>query len=88
MRMLRKIGTQFAVQYLADAMFTDRSMMIRRASADALGELGKKEIQVAGILGRAYQNEPDIGVRLEIVGSMGLVRDKAGLVPGRTSTLY
>jgi HEAT repeat protein len=78
-RMLRKIGTQFSVQWLSEAMFNDASLSIRRAAADAMGEVGKKEIQAADFLGRAYDNERDSGVRLELVSALGLVRNKAGL---------
>jgi hypothetical protein len=34
---------------------------------------------VARYLGEAYRQEKDSSVRLELVGSMGLVRDRAGL---------
>ena len=78
-RMLRKIGTQFSVQPLVEALLGDPDVRIRMASADALGEVGKKERQVAQYLGEAYRQERDIGVRLEIVGSLGLVRERAGL---------
>lgn len=78
-RMLRKIGTQFSIQPLVEALTSDRNVGIRLAAADALGEVGKKEVQVARYLGEAYRQERDTGVRLEIVGSLGLVRDRAGL---------
>ena len=45
-----------------------------------LVEVGKKEKDAARALGGAYTNERDIGVRLEIVGSLGLIRDRAGLM--------
>ena len=77
-RMLRKIGTQFSVQPLAESLTTDRDPGVRIAAADALGEVGKKEIDVARHLGDAYRQERDVGVKLEIVGSLGLVRDRAG----------
>ena len=83
-RMLRKIGTQFSVQPLADALAgprKDGNAAIRKAAADALGEIGKKERDVARDLQFAYENETDMGVKLEIIGSLGLVRDRAGL-PG------
>ena len=78
-RMLRKIGTQFSVQPLVEALMGDRDNGVRIAAADALGEVGKKERQVARFLGEAYRQEKDMGVKMEIVGSMGLVRDRAGL---------
>ena len=81
-RMLRKIGTQFSVQPLADALTgpnQDKDPMIRKAAADALGEIGKKERDVARYLGNAYTTEKNLGVKLEIIGSLGLVRDRAGL---------
>jgi HEAT repeat protein len=78
-RMLREIGTQFSVQPLVDALIMDRDAMIRKAAADALGEVGKKERDAARYLGEAYQQEKDPGVKLEIIGSLGLVRDQAGL---------
>ena len=78
-RMLRKIGTQFSVQPLVESLMTDRNVTVRIASADALGEVGKKEIQVARYLGEAFQKEKNTSVKLEIVGSLGLVRDRAGL---------
>lgn len=78
-RMLRKIGTQFSVQWLSDAMFNDSETTIRSAAAEAMGEVGKKEIQAASYLGRAYNSETDAGVRLEIVSALGKVRGKAGL---------
>ena len=52
---------------------------MRLSAADALGEVGKMERQVARHLGAAYTQENDVGVRLEIVGSLGLVRDREGL---------
>ena len=79
-RMLRKIGTQFSIQPLEEALVTDREPGVRIAAADALGEVGKKEKDAARALGGAYTNERDIGVRLEIVGSLGLIRDRAGLM--------
>jgi len=78
-RMLRKIGTQFSVQPLVETLLQDRSVEVRLAAADALGEVGKKERQVAQYLGEAYRQEKDVGVRLEIVGSLGEVRDRAGV---------
>jgi HEAT repeat protein len=78
-RMLRKIGTQFSVEPLVEAVMTDRDLGIKLAAADALGEVGKKERQVARYLGEAYRQERNTSVRLELVGSMGLVRDRAGL---------
>lgn len=81
-RMLRKIGTQFSVQPLADALTgprKDGNSAIRKAAADALGEIGKKERDVARYLDVAYRTETDMGVKLEIIGSLGLVRDRAGL---------
>ena len=81
-RMLRKIGTQFSVQPLADALTgpnQDKNIMIRKAAADALGEIGKKERDVARYLGSAYTPEKNLGVKLEIIKSLGLVRDRAGL---------
>ena len=78
-RMLRKIGTQFSIQPLVEAVMTDRDLGIKMAAADALGEVGKKERQVARYLGEAYRQEKDPSVRLELVGSMGLVRARAGL---------
>lgn len=78
-RMLRKIGTQFSIQPLVDALFRDRDATIRKAAADALGEVGKKERDAARYLGEAYQQEKDMGVKLEIIGSLGLIRDQAGL---------
>jgi len=78
-RMLRKIGTQFAVQPLHEALLNDAETRVRLAAADALGEIGKKERQVARVLGESRRQEKDTGVRLEIVKSLGLVRDRAGL---------
>jgi len=78
-RMLRKIGSQFAIQPLEEALVTDREAGVRIAAADALGEVGKKEKDAARALGSAYAQERDTGVRLEIVGSLGLIRDRAGL---------
>ena len=78
-RMLRKIGTQFSVQPLEEALVTDRESGVRIAAADALGEVGKKERDAARALGGAYRQERDTGVRLEIVASLGLIRDRAGL---------
>jgi len=77
-RMLRKIGTQFSMQPLVEALLNDRSVEVRLASADALGEIGKKERKVASFLGEAYRQEKNLGVKLEIVGSLGKVRDRAG----------
>ena len=78
-KMLRKIGTQFSVQPLVEALMEDRNTTVRRAAADALGEVGKKERQVARSLGEAYRQERDLGVKLEIIGSLGLMRNRAGL---------
>ncbi|MGA1198652.1 MAG: HEAT repeat domain-containing protein [Candidatus Latescibacterota bacterium] len=81
-RMLRKIGTQFSVNPLADALTgpnQDKDITIRKAAADALGEIGKKERDVARYLGGAYTTEKDLSVKLEIIKSLGLVRDRAGL---------
>lgn len=80
-RMLRKIGTQFSVQPLHEALLRDRNFTIRMASADALGEIGKKERQVASVLGEALVAgvEKNTSVRLEVIKSLGLVRDRAGL---------
>lgn len=82
-RMLRKIGTQFSVKPLADALIAgpnqDKDPGIRKAAADALGEIGKKERDVARYLGSAYDGEKNVGVKLEIIHSLGLVRDRAGL---------
>ena len=83
-RMLRKIGTQFSEQPLSDALAgpnKDKDPAIRKAAADALGEIGKKERDIAKKLEFAYSRETDLGVKLEIIGSLGLVRDRAGL-PG------
>ena len=77
-RMLRKIGTQFSVQPLVESLLNDRSVEVRLASADALGKIGKKERQVASFLGEAFRQEKNVGVKLEIVGSFGEVRDRAG----------
>jgi HEAT repeat protein len=77
--MLRKIGTQFSTQPLQEALMEDADLGVRLASADALGEIGKKERQVASVLGEALNREKDSGVRLEIVKSLGLVRERAGL---------
>ena len=77
--MLRKIGTQFSTQPLQEALMEDPDLGLRLAAADALGEIGKKERQVASMLGEALNNEKDSGVRLEIVKSLGLVRERAGL---------
>ncbi|MBS11097.1 MAG: hypothetical protein CME19_05770 [Gemmatimonadetes bacterium] len=77
--MLRKIGTQFSTQPLQEALMNDADLGVRRASADALGEIGKKERQVASMLGEALVNEGNSSIRLEIVKSLGLVREKAGL---------
>ena len=77
--MLRKIGTQFSVQPLGEALQTDRNSSIRKLSADALGEIGKKERLAAQFLGEAYADESDQGVKLEIIGSLGLIRDRGGL---------
>jgi len=81
-RMLRKIGTQFSLDALTLALtgdWRDRDSGIRKAAADALGEIGKKERDAARYLGTAYLSEQDMGVKLEIIGSLGLIRDKAGL---------
>lgn len=78
-RMLRKIGTQFSIQPLVETLTGDRDVSVRLAAADALGEIGKKEIQVAQFLGEAYRQEKDTGVKLEIVGSLGLIRNGSGL---------
>lgn len=81
-RMLRKIGTQFSVNPLADALTgpnQDKDITIRKAAADALGEIGKKERDVARYLGGAYTTEKNLSVKLEIIKSLGLVRDRAGL---------
>lgn len=81
-RMLRKIGTQFSVEPLANALtgpWKDRDPAIRKAAADVLGEIGKKERDAARYLGAAYADESDLGVKLEIIGSLGLIRDRAGL---------
>ena len=77
--MLRKIGTQFSAQPLQEALMGDPNLGLRLAAADALGEIGKKERQVASMLGEAYLVEKNSGIRLEIVKSLGLVREKAGL---------
>lgn len=78
-KMLRKIGTQFSIQPLAEALMEDRNKTVRKSAADALGEIGKKERQAARSLGEAYRQERNLGVKLEIVGSLGLMRDRAGL---------
>ncbi len=78
-RMLRKIGTQFSIQPLVERITADRDVSVRLAAADALGEIGKKEIQVAQFLGEAYRQEKNTGVKLKIVGSLGLVRNRSGL---------
>jgi HEAT repeat protein len=78
-RMLRKIGTQFSIQPLHESLLTDRDPTIRKAAADALGEIGKKERQVARYLGEAYPQERNIGVKVEIIDSLGQVLDRAGL---------
>ena len=57
----------------------DPNLGLRLRAADALGEIGKKERQVASMLGEALLTEKNSGVRLEIVKSLGLVREKAGL---------
>ena len=80
--MLRKIGTQFSVDPLTTALtgpLQDRSSAIRKAAADALGEIGKKERDISRYLDVAYRNETNLGVKLEIIGSLGLLRDRAGL---------
>ncbi|MEE2754144.1 MAG: HEAT repeat domain-containing protein [Candidatus Latescibacterota bacterium] len=77
--MLRKIGTQFSTQPLQEALMEDPDLGLRLAAADALGEIGKKERQVASLLGEALNIEKDSSVRLEIVKSLGLVRERAGL---------
>ena len=77
--MLRKIGTQFSTQPLQEALMEDANLGLRLAAADALGEIGKKERQVASMLGEAFTQERNSGIRLEIVKSLGLVREKAGL---------
>lgn len=78
-QMLRKIGTQFSTQPLQEALMEDRNLGLRLSAADALGEIGKKERQVANMLGEAWRTEKNSGVRLEIVKSLGLVRERAGL---------
>jgi HEAT repeat protein len=77
-RMLRKIGTQFSVQPLADALTgpnRDGDITIRKSAAEALGTIGKKERDVARYLGGAYEAEKNLGVKIEIIRSLGLVRD-------------
>ena len=78
-KMLRKIGTQFSINPLQAALMDDRDVSVRLAAADALGEVGKKERVVAKFLGSAFQVERNAGVKLEIVRSLGLVRDRAGV---------
>ena len=78
-RMLRKIGTQFSINPLQAALMDDRDMSVRLAAADALGEVGKKERDVAKFLGQALTQEKNAGVKLEIVRSLGLVRERAGV---------
>ncbi len=78
-KMLRKIGTQFSINPLQAALMDDRDMSVRLAAADALGEVGKKERDVAKFLGEALRQEKNAGVKMEIVKSLGLVRDRAGV---------
>ncbi|MDP6778001.1 MAG: HEAT repeat domain-containing protein [Candidatus Latescibacteria bacterium] len=78
-RMLRKIGTQFSIFPLQNALMGDRDMGVRLAAADALGEVGKKERDVAKYLGQALRQERNAGVKMEIVKSLGLVRDRTGV---------
>lgn len=80
-RILRKIGTAFSVIPLETVLRNDGDLGVRLAAADALGEVGKKERSVAGVLGSVLTSgtERNVSVRLEIVKSLGLVRDKAGL---------
>ncbi len=76
--MLKRIGTRFAIPPLSEAL-RDRNESVRRMAADSLGKIGMLERRVANILGAAFAEEKSTAVKLEIVGSLGMVREQAGL---------
>ncbi len=76
--MLKRIGTRFAIPPLSEAL-RDRNESVRRKAADSLGKIGMLERRVADILGAAFAEEKSTAVKLEIVGSLGMVREQAGL---------
>ena len=76
--MLKRIGTRFAILPLSEAL-RDRNESVRRKAAGSLGKIGMLERRVANILGAAFAEEKSTAVKLEIVGSLGMVREQAGL---------
>ena len=76
--MLKRIGTRFAIPPLSEAL-RDRNESVRRKAADSLGKIGKLERRVADIQGSSFAEEKSTAVKLEIVGSLGMVREQAGL---------
>lgn len=76
--MLKRIGTRLAIPPLADAI-RDRDETVRGKAADALGKIGELDRNVAPILGVAFATEKSVGVKLQIVGALGMVREHAGL---------
>lgn len=76
--MLRRIGTRFAIPPLSVAL-KDRNESVRAQAADALGKIGELDKSIAPILGSAFTTEKAVGVKIQIVGALGMVREHAGL---------
>jgi HEAT repeat protein len=76
--MLQRIGTRFAIPPLSEAL-KDPNESVRAKAADALGKIGLLEKDIAGILGAAFATEKSVAVRIQMVGALGMVRERAGL---------
>lgn len=76
--MLQRIGTRFAIPPLSEAL-KDPNESVRAKAADALGKIGLLEKDIAGILGAAFVTEKSVAVRIQMVGALGMVRERAGL---------
>ncbi len=76
--MLQRIGTKRALAPLTTAL-KDRNESVRAKAADALGKIGELDRSVADILGEAFPTEKSVGVKIQIVGALGMVREHAGL---------
>jgi HEAT repeat protein len=76
--MLQRIGTHLAIPPLERAI-RDPIEGVRAKAADALGKIGELDRSIAPILGAAFATEKSVGVKLQIVGALGMVRERAGL---------
>ena len=76
--MLQRIGTRLAIPPLEKAI-RDPNESVRAKAADALGKIGELDRSIAPILGAAFATEKSVGVKLQIVGALGMVREHAGL---------